>query len=1000
MEDGVDESGSNWMPLNAISPGEAVNGEVPAFVVGVGASAGGLEALSRFFASVPLGSGLAFVVVQHLSPDHKSYMVDLLARRSKLPVQQAEHGAPLRPDQVYLGPPGKFVHIEQDRIELRDMPTVRSLQMPIDIFFQSIAQNWRTRGVAVVLSGTGSDGTLGVRAIKDRGGMVMVQSEDSAEFDGMPHSAIGTGLADFIGTPEELPELLAQYTQHPLAGHVERVVWTQSGPLSELRLIFDRIRSRHGVDFSVYKPSTIHRRIARRMSVQQIDTLLAYGQMLDRSPEEVDTLFDDLLISVTSFLRDREVWVTLAQEVLPGLLQSLPAGEPVRAWVPGCATGEEPYSLAIVLMEALRELGQIREVKIFATDLARKALEHAGNGIYTVSSVAEVPQPWLERYFIARDGFTYQVGPVLRKSVVFARHNLLLDPPFMRVDLVSCRNLLIYFSQPPQAQAFETFALALKPGGILVLGSSESIGEQSTAWNTVNSRYRIFSRSGAASIALKTRSTSAVASRVASRLSSPLLNPGRLGAAARAGQDTLAHEVLKVLAPASFVVNERLELLHVYGRGGEYLRHNDGAVNHHILQLTAHSVGPALGPALQKAMREKTRVAYDNVNVTLPDGARQLRLGVQPLNLSSPNEGLYLVVIDEVRAIAEPVVALNFQGDLATAQRIGELEQELAYLRENLQSTAEELEAANEELQAANEELIAANEELQSTNEELQSVNEELHSVNAESLRRIDEVQQLSNDLSNMYTMSQVGALLLTEDLRMRRMASAVFDLTGLKKTDLGAPVETMARQLQSQQVVPLLQRVQAENTVHELELQSPTGATLLLRASPALDESGRRDGVVVTLLDVSTRQSARKQLARSEAMLRAVVNGLPQQIAVLNAEGTIVQVNEAWDRFAIENGALPGSAHGVGTNYFQACQSTSGPYAEDALATLQGLRQTLNGERAFFEQVYPCHSPAGPRWFCLHAARLPQPMAGLVISHTLLVSPPEVRALLSGSAT
>ncbi len=978
-------------PLNGIPEGDA-----PVFVVGVGASAGGLEALSRFFADIAPGHGVAFVVVQHLSPDHKSYMVDLLARRSQLPVQQAEHGAPLRADRVYLGPPGKFVQVLQDRIELRDMPAGRSLQMPIDLFFQSIAHAWRTRSIAVVLSGTGSDGTQGVRTVKDQGGMVMVQSEASAEFGGMPHSAIGTGLADFIGSPEELPEMLAQYTRHPLSGQVERVVWTQSAPLNELLSIFERIRLRHGVDFSVYKPNTIHRRIARRMSVQQIDTLHAYAQMLDRSPQELDTLYDDLLISVTSFLRDRDVWLNLAQDVLPGLLRSLDPDEPVRAWVPGCATGEEPYSLAIVLHEALAAMGQKREIKIFATDLAHLALDHAGQGIYSTSAVAEVPQQWLDRYFIARDG-AYQVGPALRKSVVFARHNVLLDPPFLRVDLVSCRNLLIYLSPQPQAQAFETFALALKPGGILLLGSSETIGEQSSAWQTVHTRHRIFRRTGEGRATLRTR-PSTPPSAGASRLTSAHLHPGRVTTDVRAGQDLLAREVLKLLAPASFVVNERRELRHVFGRGGAYLRHTDGAVNHNILQLTAHSVGPALGPALQKAVRENTRFVYDNVNVELPDGHRVLRLSVQPLNIAALAERLYLVVIDEVRALAEPLPAVDFQGDLAAAQRVRELEQELAYLRENLQSTTEELEAANEELQASNEELIASNEELQSTNEELQSVNEELHSVNAESLRRIDEVQQLSTDLGNLFTVSQVGAILLTEDLRMRRMASAVFELTGLTPADIGAPIETLARQLQTSRIVPMLQRVQAEATTHELELQTPNGATLLLRATPAQDEVGMRNGVVMTLLDVSSRQSALKQLATSEALLRAVINGLPQHIAVLNPEGTIVQVNEAWDRFAMENGAPSNGMHSVGSNYFEACRGASGPFAEEALAILAGLLETLEGQRSFYERVYPCHSPSGQRWFCLHAARLPQPKGGLLISHSLLVAPPAASPAPSGN--
>jgi two-component system CheB/CheR fusion protein len=954
----------------------------PEFIVGVGASAGGLDALGRFFGAVPAQNGLAFVVVQHLSPDHKSFMVELLSRKSHMPVVQAEDGQTLRPAHVYLLPPRKLLKVFQGKVLLTDTAPERGLQLPIDVFFRSLADDQKGRAIGVILSGTGSDGTLGVRAIKDEGGMVMVQSEASAEFDGMPRSAIGTGLADFIAAPEELPGLLAQYVKHPLAVRDGALVREETAPESAMRLIFAILRERTGVDFSFYKATTIDRRIERRMSVQQIDSLQSYARFLETSPQETEVLFNNLLICVTRFFRDREMWELLEKDLLEKLLEALGPQETFRAWMPGCSTGEEAYSMAMVLSEVMERMGRRCEVKIFATDVSKESLDAASIGFYSESMVADIPPERLARHFVRRpDGF--QIAQTLRKSVVFARHDLLKDPPFTRMDLVCCRNLLIYFQPLLQAKVLQAFRNALKPDAVLVLGSSETPGELADRFTTVNARHRIYRlKAGARGLELPfpigpgrtVESLHATASR--------LHRPPEI----RTSLDFILREIIREFAPACFVVDENRELLHLFGRAGEYLQHPDGSTTNNILRLTTHNLGPALGPALHKAARDNAEFVYDNVRFTHNGVGRVARLKVRPLATPGQSTQLFLVFVEEVRVQPEVQPGQDFQTDQAVSQRIRELEQELAHARENLQATVEELETSNEELQASNEELVASNEELQSTNEELQSVNEELHTVNAEHHGRIEELIALSNDLSNLFTVANIGAALVDEDLRLRKMASAMFPLTGLTPSDVGAPIEVLARQLDAPAVLAMAARVRDSGVTEELEIMTGRGKVLLVRATPFLTETGQSSGLVLTLVDITARSRSEARVVASEGLLRGVLNSLPAHIAVVDAGGVITQVNEAWDRFARQNGAPKGSALGVGANYFDICRAASGPFGDEARAVLEGMEAVLAGRLPCYELEYPCHSPEGHRWFLLHVSRISLPTPGLVVSHSRLM--------------
>lgn len=950
-------------------------------VVGVGASAGGLEALGRFFSRARPGLGLAYVVVQHLSPDHRSFMVELLTPRTSLNVRLAEDGLELCPDFVYLLPPGQKVRLFGGKLSLSPVPAERSHSYPIDDFFRSLALDQEAAAMAVVLSGTGSDGSQGVRAIKEAGGLVLVQTEASAEFDGMPRNAIGTGVADLVAPPEEMPLALERLLNH----RADLILSGESGVSGRdnaLRRILAVIREQLGVDFSQYKSSTVERRIERRMSLQQITSLSEYATVVESSPEEARTLHDSLLICVTQFFRDPEVWERLAMDALARLGEGTPDGGTLRAWVAGCSTGEEAYTLAILLDELVERRRAGLDFKVFATDLSKAALDQAGVGIYPGSALESVAPDRLARCFIRRnEGF--QIAPRLRRKVVFARHDVLRDPPLSRMDIICCRNLLIYLQASAQLRVLHGFHHALCPGALLVLGSSESLGDALELFSVVEPRLKILRQRPGARAGflpgvggggnLRDRSL-ALGSRV-TRL-----------ADGRTTLELIQKEIIRQFAPACLVVDENRELLHVFGRAGEYLRHPDGATTQNVLHLTAHSIGPALGPALHRVERDGGEFVYDNVRFRLADGDRVARLRVRMLVPDGKAGRLFLAAIEEVQEPGSRAGAVeDFQADQAAVRRILELEQELGFARETLQATIEELETSNEELQASNEELLASNEELQSTNEELQSVNEELHSVNAEHQARIVDLVALSNDLGNIFASAHVGACLLDHDLRFRKLAAGVFPLTGLRPADVGAPVEVLARSLEAPGIVSMVQRVAAAGGKEEMEVPTPNGALLLLRAVPFADESGARDGVVLTIADLTERIRTQRRLASSEAALRSILDAVPAHVALVDASGRILRTNAAWDRFARSNGGADLGC-GEGANYFEVCRQVTGTTAAEAQEVLVSLMAVLRGSLPRYERRYACPGPDESRWFLLSAERIQMPEPGLVISHARLL--------------
>ncbi|KAB2887818.1 MAG: chemotaxis protein CheR, partial [Desulfobulbaceae bacterium] len=702
----------------------------PSHFVGIGASAGGLEAIEAFFKNMPPRSNLAFIVVQHLSPDYKSLMVELLSKKTEMPVHRAEDGMEVLADNVYLIPPKKNLTIFHGKLVLNDKGSTQGINLPIDIFLRSLAEDQAERTIAIILSGTGSDGTRGVRAIKELGGMVMVQSEESAKFDGMPRAAISTGVADYVLPPEKMPEQLLAYVAHPyVSGERQSDLLLQDA--DALTRLFAELRDKTRVDFTHYKPSTITRRIERRMSVNQIGDFENYVEYLQRYPGEVQALYRDLLIGVTSFFRDPEAMQELEEKWLTGLLRRISDRE-IRFWVAGCSTGEEAYTLAIMAKEAMERHGLSRVIKVFATDIDRDAIMTASSGVYPESIAGDLTPKIVAKYFYHKEE-KLQIARHLREMVVFAQHNLIKDPPFTNIDLISCRNLLIYLQPVLQQKVFDMFNFSLNPDGLLFLGSSESIGEMGDCFEALHQKHKIYRSLG------KARSMHydiQVRSREERRRPAPGFDVrGRDRRQAESDAGRIIRQYLQVAGehylPPSVIVNERLEIVHFFGDMQGYFRIPAGPAEYNITRMASGEMAIPLATGIQKVFRTGETLSYTNIRLRQNDEERAIRIRIWPMPEARGYEPLAAVFFEQMD---RPPVALfdegvSFNAGEEASQRIRDLEQELQFARENLQATIEELETSNEELQATNEELLASNEELQSTNEELQSTNEELYTV-------------------------------------------------------------------------------------------------------------------------------------------------------------------------------------------------------------------------------------------------------------------------------
>jgi len=837
----------------------------PTHYVGIGASAGGLEAIEGFFKNMAPVSGLAFIVVQHLSPDYKSLMVELLSKKTEMPVHRAEDGMEVLADNVYLIPPKKNLTIFHGKLLLNDKAINQGINLPIDIFLKSLAEDQGEHTIAIILSGTGSDGTRGVRAIKELGGMVMVQDEESAKFDGMPRAAISTGVADFILPPEKMPEQLLAYVAHPYVSGAKQsdLLLHDADALTRL---FAELREKTKVDFTYYKPSTITRRIERRMSVNQISDFEQYVHYLQGYPGEVMALYRDLLIGVTSFFRDPEAMREVEEKWLPELLLRIKNRE-IRFWVAGCSTGEEAYTLAIMVKEAMEKVSISRDVKIFATDIDKDAIISASTGIYPESIVGDLPPKIVAKYFYHKEE-KLQIARHLREMVVFAQHNLIKDPPFTNIDLITCRNLLIYLQPILQQKAFEMFNFSLNPEGLLFLGTSESIGDMGDCFATIHQKHKIYRSKGTIQPLHRDRAGQGREDRNF---------PPQVfayGSRDRRRGDSDGSRVVKQFLdvaarqylPLAVITNEQLEIVHIIGNTEGYFKLPSGPAEYDITKMAVSELAIPLATGIQKVFRSGEPLSYTNIRLQQKDKQKTLRIRILPLPESKGFAPLVAVFFEEMttRALSDSEEPTTYNLGEEAQQRIADLEQELQFARENLQATIEELETSNEELQATNEELLASNEELQSTNEELQSTNEELYTVNAEHQNKIIELTELNNDVDNLLTSSRIGTLLVDEDLEIRKFSPEITNIFHIMEKDIGRPITHIAHRLLGSDPVTMIKNVQETNRLLEEEITTDGGRSYLARILPYSIGPTTYSGVVLTFIDITEIRTTQDRLASS----------------------------------------------------------------------------------------------------------------------------------------
>jgi len=828
-------------------------------IVGIGASAGGLEALEGFLSHVPAGSGMAFVVIQHLDPTQKAVISELLQRVTPMPVREGRDGEKMKPEHVYVIPPNKDMSVLRGALQLLDRPAVHGVRLPIDFFFRTLAADQGERGVGVVLSGMGSDGAFGLGAIKEAGGIILVQDPASAKFDGMPKSAIDTGLADIVAPAAELPGRLMAILQS--AGSAPPVA-VDNRAQNSLDKVVILLRARTGHDFSCYKKNTLYRRIERRMGVHQIDRIDSYVRYLRENPQEVDLLFKELLIGVTNFFRDPQAWAVLISRALPELLAANPAGKAMRAWVAGCSTGEEAYSLAIAFRETVERLqpqGRF-SLQIFATDLDADAIDKARLGFYPKNIAADVSPEGLARYFVEAEG-GYRVTRGIREMVTFAQQNAIMDPPFTKLDVMSCRNLLIYLDPELQRKLLQLFHYSLDPGGILFLGSAETIGNFTDLFAAVDGRLRIYRRIGSALPQVAMEFPSKVFPVV------PAVPEEGRAAGPPANLQRLAEQaLLQRFTPPAVLVNAKGDILFISGRTGKYLEPAAGRANWNIYAMAREGLRHELAKLLARALREKATLTLSGLTVGANGGAQNVDLTVSALEEPEELRGTAMAVFRDVAAKPAAKQAGPHRGQASAQLQEAELEarrlrEELQNTREEMQSSQEELKSANEELQSTNEELQSTNEELSTSKEEMQSLNEELHTVNAELQSKLDDLSRANDDMQNLLNSTDIATVFLDEQLRLRRYTTHATKLFKLIPGDVGRPLSDIVTDLDYPALQEDAREVLRSLILSDRQIVTDDGRWYQVRIMPYRTQENLISGVVITFSDITVAKRLEREL-------------------------------------------------------------------------------------------------------------------------------------------
>jgi len=835
-------------------------------IVGIGASAGGLEALEQFLARVPPGSGMAFVIVQHLDPTRKGIMPELLQRATGMKVIQVKNRTPVREDCVYVIPPNKDMSILHGVLHLLAPASPRGLRLPIDIFLRSLALDQQERSVGVILSGMGSDGTLGLRAIKEKAGVALVQEPATAKFDSMPRSAIDAGLADIVAPAGELPGKIFAYLQRkPLIVRTELVL--EDKTQSALEKVIVLLRDHTGNDFSLYKRNTLYRRIERRMGIHQITKMARYVRYLQENSQELDLLFKELLIGVTNFFRDPAVWEELRTQVIPALLASRSPGHALRAWVPGCSTGEEAYTLAMVFREAVEALKPKASfvLQIFATDLDRDAIDKARHGVFPPNITTDVSAERLKRFFTKED-HGYRVRREIREMVIFAPQNIIMDPPFTKLDLLSCRNLLIYLTTEVQKKLMPLFHYSLTPGGLLLLGSAETVGSSTDLFASVSAKARIFKRTETVQRPVQVEFPASF--KVGKPFGPESAQPAKPSASLQSLADQL---ILRSYAPPTVLTNDKGDIFYISGRTGKYLEPAAGKANWNLFAMAREGLRYELAAAFPKALKQKESVLLHALKVGTDGGTQCVDVSVQRLDEPGPLHGLVIIVFTDV-AMA---VTTHTSKTPAQHARLTASERELQRVRaearithEEMQTSQEEIRSANEELQSTNEELQSTNEELTTSKEEMQSLNEELQTVNAELQAKLQELSSSSNDMKNLLDSTDIAMLFLDRHLNVRRFTHQATKIIKLIPSDVGRPITDLVSNLDDPALSADACEVLRSLVPKEKPVSTPDGRWFSVRIMPYRTLDDRIDGVVITFADITVAKTLEAKLREKQATL------------------------------------------------------------------------------------------------------------------------------------
>lgn len=861
-------------------------------IAGIGASAGGLAAFEAFFSGMPADSdpGMAFVIVQHLAPDHKSILSELIRRYTRMQVFDVEDGMRVQENCAYIIPPNRDMAFLNGTLQLLEPTAPRGQRLPIDFFFRSLAHDQHERAICIVLSGTGSDGTLGVRAIKGEGGMVMVQKPDSAEYDGMPRSALGTGLVDYELSPAEMPEQLIKYVTHALGKPPKSSSISEPDNNNALNKIFVLLRSQTGHDFSMYKPSTIYRRIERRMAIQQIEKISGYVKFLQQTPAEIDALFRDLLIGVTNFFRDPEAFKALEKRVIPKLFTGKNHGTSIRVWTTGCSTGEEAYSIAILLQEHMEELKQSFSVQVFATDIDVHAISTARAGLYPGSIAADISPERLKRFFTAEsDGNMYRIHKVIRDMLIFSEQDVIKDPPFSKLDLISCRNMLIYMGGDLQKKIIPLFHYALKSEGMLFLGSSETIGDYNDLFVTLDRKMKLYQ---------KKDDIHGIQRKALIRFIPPLgahdeIAPRPIEKKPENKKIPLSEltekAMLQQVVTVGALVNDRGDILYLHGRTGLYLEPAPGETGiSNILKMAREGLRRELTTALYKSAAKNIVVKTPGIRVKTNGHFALVNMTICPVaddSASAAKTSLYLVILEEAQAEdckeglqnsgkkKVKVHSSEKNADIAALkQELRSKEEYLESAREELETSNEELKSSNEEMQSVNEELQSSNEELETSKEEMQSLNEELTTVNAELQNKVTDLTRSNNDMNNLLAGTGIGTVFVDHRLCILRFTPGAAAITNLILSDVGRPVGHIVSNLVGyNNMVADVQGVLDTLIPKEVDVQTVDDKWYSMRIQPYRTLDNVIEGAVITFFNITEMKHSRDVLKRSETLLNTI---------------------------------------------------------------------------------------------------------------------------------